>query len=208
MTPSLPEHLRAWEEEYREKGRLWKGAPPPMPDLPTGSQVLELGCGNGKTFSAILRRPWQATALDISREAIRLCRKQAPSSARLLTADACNLPFRDAVFDAVFAFHVMGHLPEQDRRRMASEAARVLRSGGRLFFLGFGRDDMRSRKGDPVEECTFRRGRGILTHYFTEEEVIGLFEGLRPVSLRTDVRTTRIRGRDYLRSEVTAVFVR
>jgi len=179
-----------------------------MPDLPTGSQVLELGCGNGKTFSAILRRPWQATALDISREAIRLCRKQAPSSARLLTADACNLPFRDAVFDAVFAFHVMGHLPEQDRRRMASEAARVLRSGGRLFFLGFGRDDMRSRKGDPVEECTFRRGRGILTHYFTEEEVIGLFEGLRPVSLRTDVRTTRIRGRDYLRSEVTAVFVR
>ncbi|TRZ67401.1 MAG: class I SAM-dependent methyltransferase, partial [Methanothrix sp.] len=59
-----------------------------------------------------------------------------------------------------------------------------------------------------VEERTFRRGRGILTHYFTEEEVIGLFGGLRPVSVGIDVRTTRIRGRDHLRSEVTAVFVR
>ena len=91
---------------------------------------------------------------------------------------------------------------------MASEAARVLQSGGRLFFLGLGIDDIRSRKGNPVEERTFRHGQGILTHYFTQEEVVGLFEGLRPVSVRTDVRTTRIRGRDYLRSEVTAVFVR
>ncbi len=107
----------------------------PMPDLPAGSRVLELGCGNGKTLSAILRRPWQTTALDISAEAVSLCRKQAAFPARLLTADACNLPFRDAVFNAMFAFHVMVHLPEQDRHRMASEAARVLRSGGSLFFL-------------------------------------------------------------------------
>ncbi len=170
--------------------------------------MLELGCGNGKTLFAIQRQPWQTTALDVSREAVRLCRKQAAFPARLLTADACTLPFRDAVFDAVFAFHVTGHLPEHDRRRMASEAARVLRSGGRLFFLDFGIDDMRFRKGDLVEERTFRRGRGILTHYFTEEEVIGLFGGLRPVSVGIDVRTTRIRGRDHLRSEVTAVFVR
>ena len=85
------------EEEYREKGRLWKGAPPPMPDLPAGSRVLELGCGNGKTLSATQRRPWQTTALDVSREAVSLCRKQAASLTRLLTADACNLPFRDVV---------------------------------------------------------------------------------------------------------------
>jgi len=135
VIPSLPEHLRAWEEEYREKGRLWKGAPAHMPDLPAGSRVLELGCGNGKTLSAIQRQPWRATALDVSVEAVRLCRKQVASSARLLTADACNLPFRDAVFDAVFAFYITGHLPGQDRRRMALEAARVLRSGGTLFFL-------------------------------------------------------------------------
>jgi len=68
-----------------------------MPDLPTGSQVPEPGCGNGNIFSAILRRPWQATALDVSREAVRLCRKQAASPARLLTADAYNLPFREVV---------------------------------------------------------------------------------------------------------------
>jgi len=208
------EDLLAWNREYRDKGRIWRGAPPALPHLPAGSRVLELGCGNGKTLAAMLRRPWWVAALDISPPAVRLGREiaasltDAPSKVDLMVADAVLLPFQDAFFDAVFAFHVIGHLRENDRRRAAREAARVLKAGASLFFLEFGVEDMRAGKGEEVEAQTFRRGGGVSTHYFTEGEALELFDTLRPVSVRTDRRAIRIRGRDHVRSEVGAEFIK
>jgi SAM-dependent methyltransferase len=217
-TPSTEEgrkeDLLAWNREYREKGRIWRGAPPKLPHLPLGSRVLELGCGNGKTLAAMLRRPWRVAALDLSPLAVRLGGAvaasvlDASSEADLLVADVASLPFRDSTFDAVFAFHIIGHLRENDRLLVAREAARVLKAGGSLFFTEFGVEDMRAGKGQEVEAQTFRRGGGVLTHYFSEGEVLDLFETLQPVSVRTDKRATRIMGRDHVRSEVEAEFIK
>lgn len=239
------EDLVAWNREYREKGRIWRGAPAKLPELPAGSRVLELGCGNGKTLAAMLRRSWRIAALDISTLALRLgrdlaeeasCRRDPdrrdpstsfgptaplePPSSRVssnhryhpvgpdfVAADAIQLPFREGAFDAVIAFHVLGHLLEGDRRRAAGEAARVLKGGGMLFFLEFGVEDMRAGKGEEVEPMTFKRGGGVITHYFSEGEVIELFDILRLASIRTDSRLTRIRGVDHHRSEVAAQFI-
>ena len=93
----------------------------------------------------------------------------------LILADARLLPFRKNSFDAVFAFHVTGHLLLQGRGALACEVARVLRVGGNLFFREFGAEDMRNGQGDEVEESTFRRGSGVLTHYFSEREAEDLF---------------------------------
>ena len=208
------ENLLAWNLEYKEKGRIWRGAAPKLPDLPSGSRVLELGCGNGKTLEAMMKRPWRIAALDLSFLAVRLGEKiattleDAPSEADLLAADATVLPFREDVFDAVFAFHVIGHLRLDERSRAAREASRVLKADGHFFFLEFGVEDMRAGKGVEVEPSTFRRGGGVLTHYFSEGEVLELFEMLRPASIRTDKRSTRIRGQDHVRAEVGAEFVK
>jgi SAM-dependent methyltransferase len=211
---SRKEDLLAWNREYQHKGRIWRGAAPKLPDLPSGSRVLELGCGNGKTLAAMMRRPWRIAALDLSPLAVGLGGKivaflqDAPSEADLLVADGASLPFQDDAFYAVFAFHVIGHLREGDRRLAAEEAARVLKADGHLFFLEFGVEDMRAGKGEEVEPSTFRRGGGVLTHYFSEGEVLGLFDMLRPVSIRTDRRPARIRGQDHVRAEVGAEFVK
>jgi len=192
----------AWDRQYSRRGELWGGAADGLPALPEGSEVLELGCGNGKTLSAMTGRSWQITGLDFSAEAVALCSRI--TGPRLLTADVRHLPFRDETFDAVFAFHITGHLEREDREMMAEEITRVLRRGGRLFFRGFGRGDMRCGKGTETEEATFRRGDGIITHYFTEEETEDLFSGLRAISVRTDTWNMRIRGRDYPRAEIWA----
>jgi len=208
------EDLLAWNREYKQKGRIWRGAPAKLPDLPPGSRVLELGCGNGKTLAAMLKRPWRVAALDLSPLAVRLGRETATSfrdessEAEFIAADVICLPFRDSTFDAVFAFHVIGHLRENERRRAAREAVRVLKAEGRLFFLEFGVEDMRAGKGKEVETNTFMRGGGVLTHYFSEEEVMRVFEMLRPISIRTEKRSTRIMGRDHVRAEVEAEFIK
>jgi ubiquinone/menaquinone biosynthesis C-methylase UbiE len=199
-------YILAWDQEYRIRGPLWGGASRDLPELPEGSRVLELGCGSGKTLSALRGRPWRISALDASLEAVRLCRSITEQEADLLAADACRLPFKGESFHAVLALHVLGHVYRGEREAMASEAARVLRKGGRLIFRGFGMEDMRAGKGELVEDETFRRGRGIITHYFTEEEVAGLFSMLSPEAFRTRRWRMRVRGELLLRSEVEAVF--
>lgn len=142
--------------------------------------------------------------MDISREALRLCRQGLPRS-EVILADARRMPFRDGSFDALFAFHVAGHLPAQDRTALAKEAFRVLRRGGALFFREFAAEDMRAGNGQEVEIRTFQRQDGILTHYFTEAEVQGLFGDLEPGSIRTRRWQLRIMGKDLVRAEVEAV---
>ena len=199
-------YQKAWEKEYKSRGRLWGGGLPFLPDLPPGSRVLELGCGNGKTLSAALRYPWSIAALDISNEAIRLGRIAAQERADFLVADACLLPFRDQAFDAVFAFHVVGHVPHAEREMMAAEATRVLKFGGKLFFRDFGAEDMRAGVGEEVEPGTFMRGQGVTTHYFTEYEAEDLFSQMKAVNLFTHKWKMRVRSKDLLRAEVEAVF--
>ena len=199
-------YQKAWEKDYRTRGRLWGGGLPFLPDLPLDSRVLELGCGNGKTLSAALRYPWSIAALDISEEAVRLGRIAAQEKADLLVADACLLPFRDLAFDAVFAFHVVGHVLHADREKMAAEATRVLKHGGKFFFRDFGVEDMRAGMGEEVEPGTFRRGQGVTTHYFTEYEAEDLFSQMKAVNLFTHKWKVRVRGKDLLRAEVEAVF--
>jgi SAM-dependent methyltransferase len=199
-------YRKAWERDYKSRGLLWGGGLPSLPDLPSGSKVLELGCGNGKTISAMLQYPWTITALDVSVGAVMLGRIAAPERADFIVADACLLPFRDLAFDAVFAFHVVGHVLHAERETMAAEVTRVLRHEGKLFFRDFGAEDMRAGMGEEIEPSTFRRGQGVTTHYFTEDEAADLFSLMKPVAILTHKWKMRVRGKDLLRAEVEAVF--
>ena len=67
------DHKEPWDKDYKSRGRLWGGSARRLPDLPEGSLVLELGCGNGKTLASMISRPWKIMAIDISFQALRLC---------------------------------------------------------------------------------------------------------------------------------------
>jgi ubiquinone/menaquinone biosynthesis C-methylase UbiE len=92
--------------------------------------------------------------------------------------------------------------------KIAEEAARVLQPGGLLLVQEFSVEDMRHGTGRAVEDATFLRGAGIITHYFTEPEIEALFSTLRKESVTTRYWTLRVRGRDLLRAEIAAVFVK
>lgn len=202
------DHSSAWDEDYRRRGNLWGGAPAPLPDLPDDAAVLEVGCGNGKTLAALVRRFSRVAAVDISPRAVALARRHpGTAAASLAAADARHLPFCAGSFDAVILVHILGHLPLPGRNAAASEVCRVLRPGGTAFFRGFSVEDMRAGKGTETEPQTFRRGEGIITHYFTEAEAAELFAPLAAVSVRTHRWRMRVRGRDYPRAEVVGVFI-
>jgi SAM-dependent methyltransferase len=205
--PVIPDP-KAWDEDYTRRGMLWSGVIHDLPDLSDASHILELGCGNGKAVKAMIFRGWNVTAIDFSSTAVALCRQVIRNSPRslVMVADCRRSPFKNAVFDAVFATHVIGHMQEPDRRSTAVEVVRVLRTGGMVFFCEFSVHDFRFGKGYETEEATFRRGNNIITHYFSEQEVLDLFSGLTPVSICTREWPMRVRGCNLIRSEITAVF--
>lgn len=204
--PHISIHIAAWDRDYALRGRVWGGAVRDMPILPEASRILEMGCGDGKTLSA-MSSSWQKVALDVSPQALILARRQVPDASCIL-ADASCMPIRSESFHAVFAFHVTGHLLAAERASLAGEAARVLLPGGRLFFRDFAEGDLRAGQGETVESGTFLRKNGIITHFFREDEVAELFIGLKPESISVNRWWLRVKGERQQRSEVHAVFIK
>ena len=200
-----------WDEDYARRGILWSGAIRDLPDLPLRSRVLDLGCGNGKTLFAMLQRGWDVTAIDFAPKAVMLCRREVvgtESHGHVMIADALWPPFKNTSFDAVFALHVIGHMHEAERERVIIQLTHVLKPGGIIIFSDFSRDDFRFGAGNETEPATFRRGHGILTHYFSKNEVIDLFSTFTPVSIVEHQWPMRVLGNTLVRSEIQAIFAK
>lgn len=207
----MAEYSAGWDDHYRRHGRAWAGTVRNRQALPTGANVLEAGCGNGKHLEGLLNENLRVTAFDFSRNAVaecrkNLCRHPGYGNAEIVGADCRDLPFRDSVFDVAFYRHVTGHLTEADRKRSADECRRVLKKDGILYFTGFSTGDMRAGKGIETEKNSYLKGNGIMTHCFSEEEVRDLFSDLEEISIETEEWTLRIRGTDHMRAEINGVF--
>ncbi len=209
--PSFKElQTKRWDREYSQKGSLWHGPAHLDFELPEKARVLELGCGNGKTLSGILKTNSKVTAIDSSKMAVELCKKMAEklgrSDAEILVADVCRLPFPDSSFDIVIAFHILEHLLSEDREKAVSEIKRVLVPGGKAFVRVFSIGDMRFGKGNEVEKNTFMRGNKLAYHYFTEQELKSLFSGFQLISSSLLSREVHYEKKTFKRERIQAVF--
>lgn len=197
----------AWDAGYQSSGRKYGGAPPDLPVLFPGARVLEAGCGDGKSLLAMAGRGWDIVAMDFSREAIRISSgHHTLHDVMFIKADAGTMPLISETFDAVFLSHLLGHIPLKGRTRVAAESERVLIPGGVLFLRVFSVRDFREGRGSLVEPHTYRRGDGILTHYFSADEVESLFPGLVLTALKTVEWPMKVRGELLIRSEIAAEF--
>jgi ubiquinone/menaquinone biosynthesis C-methylase UbiE len=170
------DYASAWEREYSFKPRMWTGRAIHLPELPSGSRVLELGCGNGKTLEVMARKDWDVVGVDISPTALRLAkemlsRADTGSEVELVEADIRSLPFDDASFDAVFAIHVFGHMTADDAEKALKETSRVLRIGGYMLVREFSVNDLRYGKGEVVEKDAFLNKNGILRKHFSDGDM-------------------------------------
>ncbi len=95
-------------------------------------RVLEIGCGNGANFEHYASSA-TVTATDYSEYMLQPAREAAEAASATIevrAADAMELPFEDASFDAVVSSLVLCSVPDQ--ARALAELRRVLRPGGEL----------------------------------------------------------------------------
>lgn len=141
LTPLYDAFIRLFMPEMEMRRALAdRVAPPP------GARILDLGCGTG-TFAAMMARENPGCAvvgIDPDPDVLAVAeRKAARSGARveLRVAGAEALPFEADSFDTVTSTLAFHHLPPVVKRAALREALRVLRPGGSLLILDFGRPD-------------------------------------------------------------------
>ena len=101
--------------------------------LPTGSRILEVGCGTGRTSCYLAARGHEVVGLDIRPDMITKAKNRADkenATVIFLEGDAISLPFPDESFDVILVESVSIFT---DTGKALSEYYRVLRSGGQLF---------------------------------------------------------------------------
>ncbi|KAI7736201.1 hypothetical protein M8C21_033529 [Ambrosia artemisiifolia] len=99
-------------------------------NLPSGSVVLDAGCGNGKYLG--LNDECFFIGCDISAPLVQICKDKGHE---VLVADAVNLPYRNGYGDAAISIAVLHHLSTEGRRRKAvEELVRVVKVGGHVLI--------------------------------------------------------------------------
>lgn len=101
-----------------------------------GRDVVELGCGTAYFSAWLARRGARVVAVDLTPaqlETARRCQERFGVAFRLVEADAADVPLATDGFDLVVSEYGASVWCEPER--WLSEAARLLRPGGRLVFL-------------------------------------------------------------------------
>jgi ubiquinone/menaquinone biosynthesis C-methylase UbiE len=171
-----------------------------------GRRVLDIGCGPGTVLDQ-LARAFSVTGvgIDASTKMIEVARREVREVGEFYVGRAEELPFSDAMFDAVLMRLVVHHV---DRTSAFSEVLRVLRSGGRLVittsdpdaFDGFWMSSYFPSYVE-IERNRFPSGETLRR----ELEVAG-FRSTRLAPFVLDRRFTRAEALEKLRSRAYSTF--
>ncbi|MFO0676191.1 MAG: metalloregulator ArsR/SmtB family transcription factor [Polyangiaceae bacterium] len=125
------EYVGKMEHRY-SPGRTWPALARGLAALMTPGDVLDVGSGDGAV--AAMLRPYSrtVTCLDTSARMVEAA-KERIASLIVRQGNAEEMPFREACFDTVLAFHILTYCERPER--VVSECARVLRPRGRLVVL-------------------------------------------------------------------------
>lgn len=141
--------------------------------LPTGSHVLDVGCGSGKQAQQFIEAGYEVFGIDVSSRMIEICRRNIPAGA-FGVLDMRDIDVLQEKFDGVYMQASLLHIPKKEVSKTFSNIISVLNQGGYLYV------SVKQRRPDgPEEEIKMDNDFGYpferFFSYFTVEEVRDLF---------------------------------
>ncbi|MCL2608079.1 MAG: methyltransferase domain-containing protein [Methanomassiliicoccaceae archaeon] len=196
----------AWNELYETQSRPWKGVASTI-DFPfeKGNRILDVGCGNGKTSYALIELGCIVTGIDISEAAVDSCKRMYGDAMNAIRASADSIPLENRSMDGAVMVHVLEHMTPGETEAALREIRRVLKMNAKIFVRVFHKDDMRSDKGERIDENTVVRGNGIRYRYFSETELKNVFLDFREITTKRVDEMTKFKEK---RSRIESIFER
>jgi SAM-dependent methyltransferase len=131
-----------------------------------GSNLLDLGCGNGRNSFYLASQGFDVTSVDFSNEALELVRQRLKSDKylKLQSYDlSTDIPFDDETFDYVLDSYFHCHFVNIDIwTHILQEIHRTLKTGGTLISIQLSTSDEYyiSQKDRDIEEGFTSRDTG------------------------------------------------
>jgi SAM-dependent methyltransferase len=128
--------LADWYDSYVAAAPAYYGTVGAVAGLLLGEGAglcLDVGCGTAAHAAVVRDLGWRLVGLDVSSDQLRVATEKRRIT-HAVRARADQAPFADACVDAVLAIHI--HTDVEDWEQVVGEAARVLRPGGRLVYVG------------------------------------------------------------------------
>jgi SAM-dependent methyltransferase len=148
--------------------------------------VLDYGCGAGRSTRFLKRLGFEAVGVDVSQEMLEQARSKDPSG-QYHHIPSGHLPFEDSEFDLVFSSFVFLEISRiEEIESVLKEMKRVLRKDGTVIFItssmeasegdwvslsySFPENDRPLRSGDTVKLLI--RGIDVVLHdyYWTDDD--------------------------------------
>ena len=101
-------------------------------EIKSGEKILDVGCGTGFFAAEFSKAGAKVSGIDVGEELLVIARKNAPK-AEFKSASAEALPFGNEIFDKVVFVLALQNMA--DMKKAVSEAARTLKSGGKIFLV-------------------------------------------------------------------------
>jgi len=145
---------------------------------PSSLKLLDVGCGTGRWMFQLKDTypSMTLTGLDLSPFYLDKGRedlKKYNDSVNFIQAEAENMPLPDASYDIVTMVSLFHELPQDIRRKVAKEVARVLKPGGLLLFM----DSVQKQDAPFLDLRRFPSfyHEPYYLHY-TQDDLVGIFK--------------------------------
>jgi len=112
--------------------------------IQAGHRVLDLGCGTG-TLALMVKRSQpdaEVVGLDADPQMLKVATTKASRETMDVKFDqgmAFSLPYPDDSFDRVLSSLMIHHLKTPDKEKTAQDVYRILKPGGQLHVIDFGK---------------------------------------------------------------------
>ena len=131
-----------------------------------GLCVLDVGCGTGSHLALYQAAGAEIAGVDQSAQMLARAAAKLGAGARLVEAEATDLPFRDGSFDLAIAMTLLHELSREEGEAVLREMRRVIGTDGRILVIDHhpGRPPgIRSRFARILSTCIERLAGG--DHY-------------------------------------------
>ncbi|MDT4968602.1 MAG: hypothetical protein QOJ64_3339 [Acidobacteriota bacterium] len=101
------DYAKTWKERDDLESEEWRRF---AAAVKPGGTILDVGCNSGRDTRQLLDLGYRVTGLDVSEQALRLCREQCPE-ARTIKMSLLDLPNLREQFDGIWFSYVLVHIP-------------------------------------------------------------------------------------------------
>lgn len=133
--------------------------------------VLELGCGNGKTLIELSKFNLNITAIDLSQKAIDISKNTVKNSKiKYVRLDVMDIESLNETYDLIIGNYFLHHFIDSSAEIVLKKLYSVLNKDGIIAMENFSINDVRFSKGKKLDDTVFLRNN-ILYNYFSKERL-------------------------------------